>query len=40
MTPDELRAMQAPLKERYRADPQAAVVTLRAAGDISAPAVT
>jgi OsmC-like protein len=36
MTPDELRAMQAPLKERYRADPARAVVTLRAAGDISA----
>ena len=40
MTPDELRAMQAPLKERYRADPGAAVVTLRAAGDLSAPDVS
>jgi uncharacterized OsmC-like protein len=39
MTPDELRALQAPLKERYRADPEAAVVTLRAEGDISAPKV-
>ena len=29
-----LRALQAPLKDRYRADPDAAVVTLRAAGDI------
>jgi len=36
MTPDELRAMQAPLKERYRADQQAAIVTLRAEGDIHA----
>jgi uncharacterized OsmC-like protein len=27
---DELRAMQAPLKDRYREDPEAAVVTLRA----------
>jgi uncharacterized OsmC-like protein len=40
MTPDELRALQAPLKERYRADPGTAVVTLRAAGDISAPSVS
>ena len=40
MTPDELRAMQAPLKERYLADPGAAVVTLRAAGDVSAPDVS
>src|SRR5205085_11835413 len=28
----ELRAMQAPLKERYKADPGAALVTLRARG--------
>src|SRR3954447_22129503 len=27
-----LRALQAPLKERYRADPEAAVVTLKAEG--------
>ena len=30
MNADELRAIQAPLKERYRADPGAAVVTLSA----------
>jgi uncharacterized OsmC-like protein len=30
MDRDELRALQAPLKERYRADPGAAVVTLTA----------
>lgn len=32
MNADELRAAQAPLKERYRASPDAAVVTLRAHG--------
>jgi uncharacterized OsmC-like protein len=32
MTSQELRALQAPLKDRYRADPDAAVVTLRASG--------
>ena len=31
-----LRAVQAPLKERYRADPSAAVVTLRAEGRVGA----
>jgi len=35
MQADELRAMQAPLKARYRDEPQAAVVTLRAEGDIA-----
>ena len=40
MTPDELRAMQAPLKARYREDPAAAIVTLRASGDVAAPRVT
>ena len=34
MKADELRALQAPLKERYRKEPGAAVVTLRAAGRI------
>jgi uncharacterized OsmC-like protein len=34
MTPDELRALQAPLKTRYREDPSAAVVTLRASGNL------
>jgi uncharacterized OsmC-like protein len=32
MNPDELRALQAPLKSRYREHPEAAVVTLRASG--------
>jgi uncharacterized OsmC-like protein len=40
MTPDELRALQAPLKSRYREDPAAAVVTLRASGEIGAPSVS
>jgi uncharacterized OsmC-like protein len=31
---DELRALQAPLKERYRAEPQAAIITLSATGDL------
>ena len=30
-----LREMQAPLKEKYRADPDAAVVTLKAHGDLA-----
>src|SRR6266571_8678318 len=30
----ELRAMQAPIKERYKADPSAAVITLKARGSI------
>ena len=34
MNADQLRRMQAPIKERYRNDPGAAVVTLRAQGRI------
>ena len=34
MNADELRALQAPIKERYRADAEAAVVTLHAGGRI------
>jgi uncharacterized OsmC-like protein len=40
MTPDELRAQQAPLKARYREEPAAALVTLRASGDLAAPSVS
>src|SRR5690606_9421287 len=29
------KALQAPIKERYREDPEAAVVTLRAEGDLT-----
>ena len=32
MNADELRALQAPIKDRYRKEPEAAVVTLRAQG--------
>lgn len=34
MRAEELRAIQAPLKERYREDPEAAHVTLSATGDL------
>jgi uncharacterized OsmC-like protein len=34
MDRDQLRAVQEPLKERYRSDPEAAVVTLHAAGSL------
>lgn len=34
MNAEQLRALQAPLKETYRADPQAALVTLKAHGQI------
>lgn len=32
MESGELKALQTPLKERYRAEPSAALVTLRASG--------
>ena len=34
MDANELRALQTPIKERYRGDPQAALVTLRAKGTL------
>lgn len=34
MDSTELRAMQAPIKERYRADPKTALITLKAKGSI------
>jgi len=34
MNADELRALQAPLKDRYRTEPAAAVITLRAEGNL------
>src|SRR6266487_4654715 len=34
MDRDELRAMQAPLKERYRSEPEAGLITLKAEGRI------
>jgi hypothetical protein len=34
MNADELRALQAPLKTRYRDTPDAAIITLKAAGEL------
>jgi uncharacterized OsmC-like protein len=36
---EELRALQAPLKDRYRADAQAALITLRAESELDAPGI-
>jgi uncharacterized OsmC-like protein len=40
MTSDELRARQAPLKEQYRTNPSAALITLRAEGRVGGPGVS
>ncbi len=40
MDPAQLRALQAPLKARYREDPAAAVVTLRASGSLGTESIT
>ena len=40
MKASELRELQAPLKERYRATPEAALVTLRAQGRLGAEGLT
>ena len=40
MKADELRAIQAPIKERYREDPEAAVITLRRSGSLDADGVS
>lgn len=40
MTADQLRALQAPIKERYRHDPTAAQVTMRATGQVGPEALT
>ena len=39
MNADEIRALQAPLKDRYRADAKAALVTLRAKGSLDSAAI-
>ena len=36
----ELRAMQAPIKERYKSDPSAAIITLKAKGSIDQDGLT
>ena len=40
MRGDELRAMQAPIKQRYRETPEAAVITLKAEGEIGSETLT
>ena len=40
MSREELQALQTPLKSRYRDDPEAAVVTMTASGDVDATAVS
>ena len=40
MEAEELRALQAPLKQQYRSDPGKAVVTLRASGRLDGPGVS
>jgi len=40
MKGEELRALQAPLKARYRETPESAVVTLRAAGELGSDSLT
>jgi uncharacterized OsmC-like protein len=40
MDADELRALQAPLKDRYRDEPEAAMLTLRAEGRLGDEALT
>jgi uncharacterized OsmC-like protein len=40
MDATELRALQAPLKERYRSQPQAALVTLSCQGELDAPHIS
>jgi uncharacterized OsmC-like protein len=39
MDGNELRAMQAPIKERYKSDPKAAMVTLKAKSTLDAPGI-
>ena len=39
MDGNELRAMQAPIKERYKSDPKAAFIRLKANGSLDAPGI-
>jgi hypothetical protein len=39
MDSDSLRKMQAPLKEQYRADPDAALITLKARGELDSASI-
>ena len=40
MNADELRAIQAPIKDRYRSEPGAAMITLKATGSLTKGALT
>ncbi|QPF85281.1 OsmC family protein [Bradyrhizobium genosp. L] len=40
MDATELRAMQAPIKERYKSDPQSAVITLKAKGSTDSDSIS
>lgn len=40
MKADELRALQAPIKDRYKGDADAALITLKADGDVSGEGLT
>jgi uncharacterized OsmC-like protein len=40
MNSDQLKNIQAPLKQKYRDDPSSSVITLRAAGRLDAPGVS
>ena len=40
MDAEQLRSLQAPLKTRYRDDPDAAVITLKASGELGAESIT
>ena len=40
MDAEDLRALQQPLKDTYRSDPAAAVITLRARGDLGEESVS
>ena len=39
MNAEELRALQTPLKDRYRAEPQAACITLKASGELASASI-
>ena len=39
MNAEDMRLIQAPLKDRYRADPKAGLVTLRASGALDSAAI-
>jgi hypothetical protein len=40
MDSERLRALQAPIKDRYRSEPAAALITLEASGRVDEPACT